>query len=194
MHNLQVRICKCGRIHFIKESEITAALEADKNLLVICGGCGKATLIGADKMTDWSDPNKTIYNMYSIQMGKWEDFELTADSFETGKKKGIHKILYSNGKQVRMESGQYARSFEHGQGRFEDIWYPDFWKIERKDVTVEEIMKFIEEHRRERSTVNMRSLLRDLTEEEAEVLSHCYIKGLNWKGTKWENEYNTHGY
>jgi len=191
MKNLQARICKCGRIHFIKESEITAALEADKDLLVICGGCGIATRIGGDRQIDWNEPHGIIYNMYSIQMGEYSNFELTANDFETNDKKGIYKVLYSVGKQVMMETGYYARSYEHGNGRFEDIWYPDFWKIERSDITLEEVFKFIDDFRHERSTVNMRVLLNDLTEEEAEVLSHHLIKGLNWKGTKWENEFNS---
>ena len=189
---LEVRICKCGRIHFIKESEIHDAIKSDKDLLVICGGCGLVTRIGADKQIDFTEPHGIIYNMYSIQMGEWNDFELTASSFETNdKQKGIYKVLYSNGKQVMMKTGYYARSYERGNDRFEDIWYPDFYKIERKDVTLKEVFTFIDIFKTERSTVDMDRLLRDLTDEEAEVLSHYLIKSLNWKGTKWENEFNS---
>ena len=43
-----MRICRCGRIHMIENKEIDKALEENKNLLLICGGCGQAILIGAD--------------------------------------------------------------------------------------------------------------------------------------------------
>ena len=195
MSNLQPRICKCGRIHFINENEITAAIKNNKDLLVICGGCGMATRIGADIQTVFAGtkyPNETIYNMYSIRIGEWNNFELTAESFVTNdKQKGIYKVLYSNGKQVMMETGYYAKSYEDNNGRFEDIWYPDFYKIEREDITLEEVFRFIDDFKTDRRTVNMEMLLHDLTDEEAEILSHCVIPSLNWKGTKWENKWNS---
>lgn len=34
----EIRICNCGRIHFINESIIVDALEQDKQVMIICGG------------------------------------------------------------------------------------------------------------------------------------------------------------
>lgn len=189
MSKLNVRICTCGRIHFIPETEIDAALKADKNFVLVCGGCGRVTSIGADIEADWEDPTKTIYNMYAYPMGQYDDFTLTADNFETVEgHKGIHKVWYSKGKQVMMNTGYYAKCYTPAHGRFEDIWYPDFWKIQRNDITVDEIQQFIKEWENDRITVNMNMLLRELSHDEAEALSHFIISGLDWTGTKYERK------
>ena len=49
----------------IDEDKLEKVLENNKNLLLICGGCGTATLIGADIEPDWNGPNKKCYMMYS---------------------------------------------------------------------------------------------------------------------------------
>lgn len=41
-----MRICKCGRIHMVPNEKIEKALKNNRNLLLICAGCGTATLIG----------------------------------------------------------------------------------------------------------------------------------------------------
>lgn len=162
-------------------------MEANKDILLICGDCGHAIRIGADIQRDWLVKDNIIYNMYSYECEKSTSF--TAENFaEKENYKPIYKILYSKGKEVMMETGYYAKLFIHDQ--FEDIWYPDFiFQVEGKgfEYFKEEMAKWdIQRH-----TVNMNALLRELTEEEAEALSHCPMKGLNWKGTKWETEYNS---
>lgn len=184
--NKQVRICSCGRIHFVDENIIDEALEEDKNVLFICGGCGRATLIGADREPDWLEgTDKEIFNMYSYETGN-KDFTIDPASFNNAERtKGIYRIIYSKGKQVRMKTGMNANSFFHGE--FLDNWFPDFWKIERTDITVPEIMQFIQDWRKDRETVMMNSLLRDLTDEEAKLLAPCCIKNLDWTGTPYEH-------
>lgn len=186
----ELRICSCGRLHFIDEDIFSTALEQDKNVLLICGSCGRATIIGADKEPDiyGDDPTKICYNMYSCDIH--EDMkEFEASSFDSTEcKKGIYKIVYSKGKGVPMMSGMYAQQF--GANGFEENWFPDFWKIERSNITVDEIMQFIGEWRKERSTVSMNRLLHELTEEEAELLSHFYIRGLDWSGTKYAKNWD----
>lgn len=189
MSKLNVRICSCGRIHFIPESEIDEALEANKNFVLVCGGCGRVTAIGADIEQDWEDPAITNYNMYAYPMGQHNNFILTAENFETVEgRKGIQKVWYSVGEQVMMQTGYYAKHYDAPNGRFEDIWYPDFWKVQRSNITVEEIQQFIKEWEHDRVTVNMNWLLRTLSDDEAEALSHFYIKGLDWTGTKYERK------
>lgn len=189
MNKLDIRICSCGRIHFVPQSEIDAALEADKNFVLICGGCGRVTAIGADIQQDWNEPDKTVYNMYAYPMGEHQGFTLTAEAFaEGGHRKAIHKVWYSPGEQVRMQTGYYAKYYRCGQ--FQDTWYPDFYQIQRSNITVPEIMEFIKKWEHDHVTVDMKSLLRVLSDEEAEALSHYHISGLNWKGTRWENEWN----
>lgn len=183
----ELRICSCGRLHFIDPEIINTALQNDKDVLMICGRCGRATMIGADRMPDyWYDTEKEVFNMYSYNAGD-NDFVLDAERFEnTDTKKGIHKVIYSVGKGVMMESGYYAREFFYG--RFSDTWYPDFYHIEHAGVTVEEIMNFINEWKQKRVKVNMNYLLCELTDEEAETLSHYLIEGLDWTGTKYERK------
>ena len=36
----------------------------------------------------------------------------------------------------------------------------------------------------------MPMLIRQLTDEQAKLLSECPIEGLDWTGTKWANEWN----
>ena len=183
----ELRICSCGRLHFIDSEIIHTALQNDKDVLMICGRCGKATMIGADRMPDyWGGTDKEVFDMYSYHAGD-EDFILDAWRFEnTNAKKGIYKVIYSVGKGVMMESGSYAREFFYG--RFADTWYPDFYHIERKDITVKEIMNFLDKWRHDRVKVNRNYLLRELTDEEAEILSYYAIEGLDWTGTKYERK------
>jgi len=190
MHNkFDVRICKCGRIHFIDNNLIDEALEQDKNLMLVCGGCGSIQLIGADRETDWVDTGKTVFNMYTFNIQ--EEQQIWDASLFTGsdKKKPVSKILYDAGVQVMMQSGYFARSFENGVGRFQDMWYPDFWKIPA-NATAQEYKEFIEQWQKDSVTVNMPFLLRTLTEEQAQALSGYIIEGLDWKGTKFEREWH----
>ena len=189
MVKFDVRFCKCGRIHFIENSLIDDALEQDKNLMFVCGGCGSVLLIGADREADWNDPSKTIFNMYTFE--KSEELQIWDESLFAGsdKKKAVSKIFYSQGVQVMMMTGYYAKSFEHGIGRFQDIWYPDFWKIP-KNATAEDYKAFIEQWQKDSVTVNMSYLLRTLTDEQAKALSGYFVEGLDWKGTKYEREWH----
>ena len=185
-----MRICKCGRIHMVDEDKLENALENNKNLLLICGGCGTATLIGADIEPDWDEPDKDCYMMYSCEFSSNENKSIaTADFESTEHHKGIEEIVYSHGIKVPMMTGMYATDYNNG--RFSDRWYPDFYKIQRSDVTVKEIMDFIDEYSHDRTTVNMDRFIRETPEDILEEISHYMIDGFNWKGTKWETEWNS---
>ena len=181
--HMQMRICSCGRIHFFDGKHIDDAISADKELLFICGGCGRATRIGADDWTGYYDDNEKCYAMYQQDINK--DTVLTADIFEKAEnRKAFTEILYSQGKKVMMMTGYYAKAYSNSE--FEDIWYPDFWRLEKPDLTIPEVMDFIKENRTNRKLVNMNALLRDFTEEEVKYLhSSCHIKGMDWSKTKY---------
>jgi len=190
MKKYDMRICKCGRIHMIPNDRLDKALENNKNLLLICGGCGAATLIGADIEPDWDEHNKDCYMMYSGDFSSHKDTTISVSDFEsTASKKGIEEIIYSHGLKVPMMTGQYATDYFNG--RFSDRWYPDFCKIQRSDVTVNEIMNFIDEYTHDRTTVNMRRFIRETPEDMLAEISQYLIDGLDWKGTKWETEWNS---
>lgn len=189
-----VRFCKCGRIHFIDNKSLCNALEHDKNYVLICAGCGHAMVIGANIEPDWFDPNKTCYMMYSGDFSEYKNRTIIPSDFEsTDGRKGIEEVLYSHGYKVPMMSGMYATDFDHANGIFSDRWYPDFWKIQRSDITVKEIMNFIDEYTYDRTTVDMKRFIRETPDEALDVISRFYIKGLDWKGTKWETEWNSRG-
>ena len=180
---MRVRICSCGRIHFYDEKHVDDAITANKEVLFICGGCGRATRIGADDWTGYYNDNEPCYAMYQQDVEK--EAVWTADAFNPAEnKKAFAEILYSPGKKVMMKTGYYAKAYSNGY--FEDIWYPDFWKLEKPNLTIPEVMEFINENRTKRKQVNMNSLLRELTEEEAKCLYRsCYIEGLDWSETKY---------
>lgn len=193
MRKYDVHICGCGRIHFVLNSEIDSALEADKELWLVCGGCGKTTRIGADIEHDWlsDDPEKMTYSMYSFEHGNHEDYELTADSFATtDTHKGIYKVLRSVGERPAMMTGMPANGFDPFSHCFQDNWYPNFWKIERSDITKEEIFQFIEQWKKDHVTVNMGLLLIMLDDDKLDALSCYNIKGLDWVGTRYEKEWH----
>lgn len=185
-----MKICKCGRIHMVDNEVLDRALENNKNLLLICAGCGNATLIGADIEPDWIEPNKNCYMMYSGDFSRYKDRSIKVNDFEsTENHKGIEEIVYSHGYKVPMMSGMYATDYFNGS--FSDRWYPDFYKIQRSDITVKEIMEFIDEYTHDRTTVNMSRFIHETPEEILEVISHYHIDGFNFKGTKWETEWNS---
>ena len=108
----EVEICKCGRIHFIDWNEISTACDEEKELLVICGGCGKRRYIGSDKQPDWDNPDGIIHNMYSYEGSPNENFYIAEDYF---KDKNIYKVFYSYGVRVPMMTGYYATAFVDGK-------------------------------------------------------------------------------
>lgn len=189
MSKYNMRICKCGRIHMIDNARIDQALESNKNLLLICAGCGNATVIGADIQPDYYDSTKISYNMYSFALSEHKDKTIDMSDFECTNRKAIDIIIYSHGYKVPMMTGMYATDYL--SGTFSDRWYPDFYKIQRKNITVDEIMKFIDKYNSDRTTVNMARFINETPEDIIEEISHYSIKGLNFKGTKYENEWNS---
>lgn len=182
-----MRICKCGRIHMIERERIEKSITDNKDLLLVCGGCGTATLIGADIEPNWSDPEKDCYTMYSNNFSK-DRFITNSDFCDAEDHKAISEIFYSQGIRVPMMTGQYATDYY--DGKFSDRWYPDFYKIQRKGITVDEIMLFINEYTQNRTTVNMTTFIRNTPDEMLKEISQYYIKGFNWRGTKYENKLN----
>lgn len=180
--NLEARICHCGRIHFYDADRVYNAVEEGKDIILVCGGCGTVTVMGGDDVTGMYEDEGICYSMYAYDIDKETTFN--ADTFTGGEnKKPVAEIIYSPGKKVMMMTGYYARCFSNDI--FEDIWYPDFWKLEHKGLTIQEVMDFIEENRTKRRKVNMRALMKELTPEEAKVLHSRYlIEAFDWTETE----------
>ena len=188
MRKYDIRICKCGRIHAIPEEKIDNVLKYDKDFLLICGNCGKATLIGGNLEPDFYSDDM-VYNMYSIDFSSEKTTTITKDFFETnGSHKGIGEIYYSVGYPVHMKSGQFATDCYNGV--FSDRWYPDFYKIQRSDITVPEVMEFIDKYQKDRTTVDMDKFIRYTPDDVLQELACYAIDAFNWKGTAYENVWN----
>lgn len=184
-----IRICTCGRIHVLPIEKLDKALAEEKNLIFICKKCGMSLIIGGDYIKD-SEYDLDGYNMYSSEM--MEDVNIiNKESFEnTDNHKGISEIILDKGYPVPMNNGSNANSYSNG--RFYDYSRPDFnaWYFKENEKP-KEIFKAINNFITESSTVNMKQLIRLLPDDILKELSRFVIDGLNWKGTKWETEWNS---
>ena len=189
MKKYDMHICRCGKLHMVPLSAISIALEHEKILLVICADCGEATIIGADKMISNND-NKTSYILYKNDFSPYESVSITKNDFsgETHAK-AISEIYYSYGIKVPMMNGYYATEYRCGVFRDGKTW-TNLYEIDRANVSAEDVQEFIKKERENSRTVNMQRLIKENTDEIIKEISSYFIKGFNWKGTKYENKYN----
>lgn len=177
-----IRFCKCGRIHAIDNAVLDKALKNNKNLLLICGGCGAATLIGADVDAEG-------YMMYSADFSPYENTSIIPADFENSDtRKGIEEIFYSLGYKVPMMTEEYATMCFSGY--FVDTTCPDFSEIQKTNITTEEIMNFIDEHNRNKIAVNMSRFIRETPDDVLEAVSSYLMRGFDWVGTKYEKSWH----
>ena len=57
-------------------------------------------------------------------------------------------------------------------------------------MTAVEAQDFLENARKEARTVNMNRFIRENKDDMLEEISRYLIKGFDWKGTKYEKEWN----
>lgn len=190
MKKYEMRICHCGKIHMIPSEKIDNAIEKDKNFMFICADCGSATIIGADKEWDEYEPDKECYMMYSGDFAPYFSESITEDFFKEGEhKKAISEIYYSHGIKVPMMNGYYATEYHNGifnDGRA----IANIYEIDRPNVTAKEVQDFISNARKEARTVNMNCFIRENKDDVLKEISRYLIKGFDWKGTKYESEWN----
>ena len=181
-------ICDCGRIHMIESERISKALDNNKDLLAICANCGNGFILGGDRDYDWidGDPESTIYMMYNKPLSTDKDVIIEADDFKTTKEcKGIEEILYTHGVKVPMISGEYADKY------FDGIFFDsscNYDKIYEKDITIKEIINFIDESKTKRQKVDMDRFINETPEDMLDEISNYYIDGFDWSGTKYQKE------
>lgn len=172
--------------NLISEDKIQSAIEANKNLMFICGSCGAVSYIGADKQPDMLDPSKDCYMMYTYKDAT-DNFNITEETFKgTVDEKPVSEVYYSKGIGVPMKTRVYAKTYIDGFG-FQDIWYPNFWDVDRSNVTLDEMKNFIQEFRKNSTTVDMVRFINENEEDVLKAISSRGIKGLDWKGTPYED-------
>lgn len=186
----EVRVCICGRIHVFSHEKIENAIYNDKELLLICGGCGAGTIIGADYRPDGAyGLDEPCYDMYSFTLDK--TYSITSD-FKTPDGHEISEIFFDEGIKVPMMTGEYAGQYTPFAG-FSDIWFPDMYKIEAPETTMEDVAEFIAKYRKDRKTVNMNRLINENNNPEIlKAISSRLIEGLDWTDTEYDNWWMKH--
>lgn len=193
--NKEMRICKCGKIHFINEDDINQALDEDKEVLLICARCGQSFLIGGYEFYDeMSDLNRKSYMMYTSELycknGKveLEKIDFNEDYRGIGDlthSKPFYKIIYSEGIRVPLKNGNYANHYF--ADIFSDMEYPDFLlRISPKYITKDEIFKYIEDWKVNRRTVDMERFIFENKSEDLDVISCYLINAFDWEGTPYK--------
>lgn len=193
MRKVEMRICKCGRLHFYSNELLQDLLEEEKELVLICSRCGNVIHIGANKEPAvWHDENAKeddyIFNMYSYSQEK-ETIDAANFNVEKMTEEGCHtigKIIIDEGIGVTMDTGYSADTYT-SEGFYDSS--SQFDRIKGYE-TLEELEKDLDDYDEKRKKVRMHILLRHLTNEQAEVLSDYLIKGLDWSGTKWEKDWH----
>lgn len=193
MKKLEVRICKCGRIHFYSSELLDKLLEEEKELVLVCSRCGHTIHIGADVESamffdEDADPEDIAYNMYAYSLEN-EEFDAKNFDKEAMKKEGkrtIGKIIIDEGIGVMMDTGYMADYY--GSNGFAD--YGSNFDRMKKYKSLSELESDLDDYDKQRHQVCMKALLRNLTDDQAETLSCYFIKNLNWSETKYENSWN----
>ena len=83
-------------------------------------------------------------------------------------------------------TGEYARHYFCG--RFADMWYPDFYKIQRGNITLEEVKEFVDEFTKNQIVVNMNRFIRETPDEYLKEISGYLIRAFDWTGTQYERK------
>lgn len=181
----EIRVCNCGRIHAFPHEKIENAIYNNKELLLICGGCGAGTVIGADYYPNGAyGSDGSCYDMYSFALDK--TCSITS-GYKTRTGHEISEILVDEGIKVPMITGEYAGQYTPFVG-FSDIWSPDLYKIEAPGNTMEDVAKFIAKYRKDRRTVNMNRLINENNNPEIlKAISSRLIESLDWTDTEYDN-------
>ena len=189
MNKLEVRICKCGRLHFYQNELLDKLLEEEKELVLICSRCGNVMHIGADIepasfFYEDANPEEIVFNMYSSNT---KNEEISQENFNqelmnSENKRTIGKIIIDEGIGVYMNTGYTADYY--GNDGFAD--YGSTFDRVKKYTSLEVLERDLNDYEKRRVQVKMKNLLETLTDDQADALSCFRINGLDWTGTKWE--------
>ena len=168
-----VRFCSCGRIHLVDWDSIENAIDNNKEILLICGGCGRASRIGAD---DYFDGGKSMYTIDLAHESKdhviidERNFSDNADSSEEYFPK-FTKIIYSNGIRIPMKNGYYATSYFNGIWQDTRRDHINFNEARLLRKSLADVQKEYEENLANSRIVDVDRLFNSLNDEEKRVLT-----------------------
>lgn len=170
MKNYDVRFFPNGRVYFLDYDILDEALKVGKEVLIVMNSWsgGYALAIGANKIPAiWYDetanPDKICYDMYSYDI---EETEFSQEDLAR-----FHKIIFTNGVQIRMKTGEQATYYNSGEFIDWDTSYQDF---KDKYLYNNETKEQFEKLRREvdwEATKNFMRAEKDY-QDKIEALSH----------------------
>lgn len=125
MKNYDVLFFPNGRVYFLDYNILNEALEAGKEILIVmnCWSGGYALAVGVNK-TLWYDENTGFneinYVMYS--------YDIKETEFSQEDLARFHKVIFTDGVQIRMKTGDQATCYISGEFIDWDTSYQDFKK------------------------------------------------------------------
>ena len=107
-----------GRIALVKDSDMTEAIEAGKEILIFCGGWsgGYAMAVGASK--NYDPIFGECWEMYS--------YDIKDTTFSSEHMPRFHKLIITDGIKVYMKTGEPATYFSGGVFFDLDTYFTEF--------------------------------------------------------------------
>lgn len=168
MKKYDVKFFPNGRVYFLDYDILNEALEAGKEILIVmnCWSGGYALAVGVNK-TLWYDEN-TGFNEISYVM---YSYDIKETEFSQEDLARFHKVIFTDGVQIRMKTGDQATCYISGEFIDWDTSYQDFKK---KYLYNNETEEQFEKLRREvdwEATKSFISIEKDF-QDKIEALSH----------------------
>lgn len=125
MKKYDVKFFPNGRVYFLDYDILDEALKAGKKILIVmnCWSGGYALAVGANK-TLWYDEN-TGFNEISYVM---YSYDIKETEFSQEDLARFHKVIFTDGVQIRMKTGDQATCYISGEFIDWDTSYQDFKK------------------------------------------------------------------
>lgn len=164
MDKYDVYVFPNGRVVLIDSDTISEAINAGKEVLIVCNAWsgGYAYAVGANA---YCDPHfGKCYAMYAYDI---RDREFTPDELS-----GFHKVIFTSGEKIYMETGDQANRYT--RGKFSDMDTSDCRAIERNgyvQLTPDEI-------RKKRETINERATVRHIYKDREAKVQTMINKGI----------------
>lgn len=192
----EIKICHCGRIHFIPQRQITRALRDNKELLILCTNCGSNWIIGGDEIHDgyYGDGYMMYTNSFSHKKGQMIEIDRT--TFKTNPKgKLLRKIILSDGYPVRMNTGHDANMFFGN--RFSDEREPYFFDMHLRDMrptseTLDSLVRHYQKHKLKKYAVDMAAMIAGsgMSDNQLMQISYLAIDSFNWEDLPYGYDIN----
>ena len=170
MKKYDVRLFPNGRVYFLDYDILDEALKAGKEILIVmnCWSGGYALAIGANKIPAiWYDeasaPDEIGHEMYS--------YDIKETEFSQEDLARFHKIIFTNGVQIRMKTGDQATFYNSGEFIDWDTSYQDFKKRYLYNNETEEQFEKLRKEIDWEATKSFMSTEKDF-QNKIEALSH----------------------